>query len=585
MPKASPEILQLGPFQLLVEKRVLLREGQQVDLAPRAVEVLTVLAIHAGEIVGKDDLMGAIWPDTFVEEGNLPVYISALRKLLAGAGGAIQIETIPRRGYRLLGLVHTTLASSIPTSVVESDSFAPDSPGKAPYAPLPPKVSGFRHFAAGNARRIGILLFLCLAVVVGTLSLQRAHRPVTSAPSATLVQASSDALPAAAPSSVPEAEDLYLKGRYSWSKRSPEGLRKAVDYFTQAIVKDPNYAAPYIGLADCYNLLREYTLMPPEEAYPRALAAAQRAVALDDSSVEAHASLAFVTYYWLWNADAAEREFKRAIQLNPGYATAHHWYAVFLMSLGRFPEALAQINKAQELDSNSAAILADKGVILWNSGKPNEALQLLKQVEETEPGFLSPHTYLSRFYLQMGDNAGYLAESRMVAVALNDQHALEVVKAGEKGLARGGTRGMLENILQVQQQLYQQDLISAYSLATTESLLGHDTEAFRYLQAAIQKRESEVLFIQMEPLMKKVRANPAYPALLKQIGLPQVPLPQPTASNHILPAPPPAHFAGFVSSGSGAPGAPLRAYSHVSHHRIVTPPQQPNPEDIQLITL
>jgi tetratricopeptide (TPR) repeat protein len=300
-------------------------------------------------------------------------------------------------------------------------------------------------------------------------------------------------------------------------------LRTAVDYFTQSIVKDPNYAAPYIGLADCYNLLREYTLMPPDEAYPRALAAAQRAVTLDDSSGEAHTSLAFVTYYWLWNASAAEREFKRAIALNPGYPTAHHWYANFLASLARYPEALAQIEIARELDSHSTAILADKGLILWSSGQQQQALQLLKQMEQTEPGFLSPHIYLSRVYLHAGDNSGYLAESRTVAMALNDQHALAVVKAGEKGLARDGSRGMLENMLPVQEELYRRGLVSAYALAVTSNLLGRNREALQYLQAAIQKREGDALVSRTDPLLENVRGDAGYLELLKPLDLPPLP--------------------------------------------------------------
>ena len=111
----------------------------------------------------------------------------------------------------------------------------------------------------------------------------------------------------------PEAEELYLKGRYFWNKRTPEDLNKALDLFTQAIVRDPGYAQAYVGLADCYNLLREYSVMPPNEAYPRALAAAKKAVELDDNSAEAHNSLAFATFYWTWDAATAEREFKRAI--------------------------------------------------------------------------------------------------------------------------------------------------------------------------------------------------------------------------------------------------------------------------------
>jgi Tfp pilus assembly protein PilF len=144
-----------------------------------------------------------------------------------------------------------------------------------------------------------------------------------------------------------EAQDLYLRGRYHWDRRTPDDLNKAVDYFTQAIVKDPSDAAAYVGLADCYNLLREFGAMPPTEAYPRALSAAQRAVVLDDTSAEAHSSLAFATFWWSWQGVTAEREFKRALELDPKFGRGHHWYATYLLALHRYPEALDQIEQAR----------------------------------------------------------------------------------------------------------------------------------------------------------------------------------------------------------------------------------------------
>lgn len=150
----------------------------------------------------------------------------------------------------------------------------------------------------------------------------------------------------------PAARDLYLKGRYYWNKRTPADLNMALDYFTQAIVSDPNYARAYVGTADCFNLLREFSVMPEEEAYPQAMAAARKAIELDGSLAEAHNSLAFGTYYWSMDAAGAEREFRQALGLDPNYALAHHWYATFLVSIGRNQEALNQIEMAQQLDSS-----------------------------------------------------------------------------------------------------------------------------------------------------------------------------------------------------------------------------------------
>ena len=196
---------------------------------------------------------------------------------------------------------------------------------------------------------------------------------------------------ASSPTHDPAAEQLYLKGRYYWNKRTPDDLNKALDYFMQAVVHDPSYSQAYVGMADCYNLMREYTLMPSSEAFPRALAAAKKAVELDDQSSEAHASLAFTSFFGMWDVASGEREFRRAIDLNPNNAVSHHWYANALLALQRLPEAVAEIDRAQALDPASEAILADKGNILFRSGRADEGAALLKQMETREPAFRSPH--------------------------------------------------------------------------------------------------------------------------------------------------------------------------------------------------
>ena len=247
----------------------------------------------------------------------------------------------------------------------------------------------------------------------------------------------------------PEAKELYLKGRYEWDKRTPESLNKAVDYFTQAIVHDPNYAQAYVGLADCYNLLREFSAMPPEEAYPRALAAAKKAVELDDSSAEAHTSLAFATFYGSFDAAGAEREFRRALALNPNDARAHHWYATFLFAEGRYPEALSQIEMAQQLDPASTAIMADKGLILLYAGPKEEGVALLKQLESTEPAFPSTYRYLQDAALMNKDYPAYLeAGGQKRRDCCMTSANWPIVKAGEKGFARGQQQGMFESMLE-----------------------------------------------------------------------------------------------------------------------------------------
>jgi Tfp pilus assembly protein PilF len=245
-----------------------------------------------------------------------------------------------------------------------------------------------------------------------------------------------------------------------------------VDSFTQAIVHDPNYAPAYVGLADCYNLLREYTLMPATEAYPRALAAAQKAVELDDQSSEAHASLAFALFYGTWNASDADREFRRALDLNPNNAGAHHWYATYLATVGRNSESVEEIERAQALNPASKSVLADKGDLLWLAGRHDEGTALLRQLETTEPDFVSPHRYLKGISFITGDYPRYLEEWKKEATLMHDSAALKLVEAAERAFADGGGQGMLRSMIALQQKLYQRGMLSPYSLAQTNSLLG-----------------------------------------------------------------------------------------------------------------
>ena len=361
--------------------------------------------------------------------------------------------------------------------------------------------------SANPKSQVARILGLLLAVLLGFLILK--HQIPRQPTSASAIN-----IPPAAHRPNLEAEDLYLKGRYFWNKRTPEDLNKALDLFTQAIVRDPGYAQAYVGLADCYNLMREYSVMPASEAYPRALAAAKKAVELDDNSAEAHNSLAFSTFYWTWDAPTAEREFKRAIELNPDYVAAHHWYATFLMVTRRYPEAIREIEIARKLDPSSTPIVADKGFILYLAGQPAQGIALLKQIETREPAFLSPHLYLAEIYLVGQDYSNYLAESKRVASLRHDPVALAVVNAAEKGFTADGTRGMWQSMLPVQKKFYLQGKLSAYALAQTYSQLGESQEAIKLLHEAYDKRDAAMLYVDGDRAFDALHDDPSFQDLL-----------------------------------------------------------------------
>jgi predicted Zn-dependent protease len=380
----------------------------------------------------------------------------------------------------------------------DQEASQPDQPAPSLPQRVRPRRSGW--WLAAPA------LFLCLAALV--LLLNRRHESERSHVSVSGIR----------PANV-GAEDLYLQGRFYWNKRTPESLRTAVDYFAQAIVRDPNYARAYVGLADCYNLLREFSAMPANDAYPRALDAARKAVQLDDASPEAHNSLAFVSFYWSWDVAQADREFQRAIQLNPNYVLAHHWRANFLMAIDRLPEALDEIEIARKLDPASNAILADKGHLLFQMRRFGEALTLLKQIEAQEPKFASSHVYLAEMHLDKKDYPAYLAETREAAALTQNSRGLAIAAAGDKGFAAGGGRAMFESILAVEQQFYAKDQLPAYALAQTYCRLGQKAETLSYLRTSLERMEPALASLRVDEEIGCVRDDPAYQEILRRFDL------------------------------------------------------------------
>jgi tetratricopeptide (TPR) repeat protein len=318
----------------------------------------------------------------------------------------------------------------------------------------------------------------------------------------------------------PEAEALYLQGRFFWNKRTPDGLNQALDCFSRAAQQDPEYAEAYVGLADTYNLLREYTPMSGAEAYPKALAAARKALELDEGSADAHRALAFALFYGYLDFSSAEREFKRAIQLNPGIAVTHHWYATCLMTLSRFREALEQIEVAQKLDPTSRALLSDQALLLWHLGRRDQAVTQLKQVETSDPNFVSPHRYLSYIYLSEQNYPEYLAELKQAELLSHDEARAALAVSAEKALSAGGSRAMLEDILLSRQKRYSQGMESAYQVASAYALLGKKREALAYLKTGWQNRDPWMIYVRMDVAFYPLENEPEYQSLLKQIGIP-----------------------------------------------------------------
>src|SRR5450631_2801382 len=423
-------VVRFGVFEADVYSGELRKNGVKVKIQDLPFRALKLLLSNPNEVLSRDRFRQELWPKgVFVDfDHGISSAINRLRDALGdSADNPVFIETVERRGYRWIAPTHVPAAPPVQAGPVL----------------VMPEVTKDAAPSSAPSLRWRLLLFPALLLILVVWSLWPKFHPAKA--SAARPVAVGKATPALHPANS-DAEQFYLKGRFYWEKRTPDGLNKAVDFFTQAIVHDPGYAPAYVGLADCYNLLREYTVMPASEAYPRALAAAKKAVEIDGQSSEAHASLAFASFFGMWDVATADREFRRALELNPSNARAHHWYATYLECLRRYPESLVEIEHAQSLEPASKSVLADKGAILFDAGRVQDAIAALKQMEENEPDFISPHRYLKFIYLQTSDYPHYLVEARNEAVLMHDSSALAIVEATEKAFATGGGKDLLNTL-------------------------------------------------------------------------------------------------------------------------------------------
>jgi Tfp pilus assembly protein PilF len=312
--------------------------------------------------------------------------------------------------------------------------------------------------------------------------------------------------------------DLYFAGRYNFEHRSPESLNRAVQLFSEAIRRDPAYAEAYAGLANCHLMLREYAGVPDAVAYPRARAAAERALALDDTLADAHAARAFVTFFYDHEFAAGITGFQRAIALDPGSAGAHHWYATALFHAARVPEALVQIDAAQRLEPQSQSILADKALILFSAGRAADSIALLRQMEVADPAYLSPHAYLAGIHFARGDYPDFLAEQRIAARLVGDPDRSAIADAAERGYAAGGAPAMFAAMLDRQRALYAAGREHAFSLAGTYALAGDRSAAMQMLQRAVRDRDPYLVGLRIDFRFAGLHQDAEFQRLALSVG-------------------------------------------------------------------
>jgi DNA-binding winged helix-turn-helix (wHTH) protein/TolB-like protein len=702
---------EFGEFRLDAEQRLLFRNGRPVTLTPKAFDTLLVLVQHSGRVVNKEELIKAVWADTFVEEANLARNIWTLRKALGDDDTNHRyIETLPKRGYRFVEpvtelpiesadvLIHRRVRARIVseelvseeldtsehpqpesqvahTDVQHNESVAPtrDRANRSSERGIQSNtiarivtedknvtndrgevVSALESKALRTSeekrsqvnRRRRLIVAAVVAVLVGlTLGLTywwssrtsitpevavmdrslavlpfksigageddeylglgmadalitklsnirdlnirptstirkytaRDQDPVAAGRElrvAAVVQGSvqrvgeqvrvtvqlvsvrdgtplwgqkfdeqftnifaiqdqiSEAVAQALTLSLTNAEkqlltkhytansgahELYLKGRYFWNKRTVEGLKKAISYFNEAVEKDPSYALAYVGLADSYGLLADYNGLLPNQAYPQANKAAMKALELDERLAEAHATLAFIKTTYEWDWAGAEKEYRRAIELNPNYETAHQWYAEYLAGMSRHAEALAEIRRAREINPTSLIINAVEAWVLYHAREYDQAIAQGQKVLEMDPNFAEVYEYLKRCYDQKGMYREAIAARQM-------RRKLAGFDSEETTALREAAAATLPGVywqkrLEQEMEESKREPSTSFDMAEIFAQLGNKDQAFVWLERAYEERYFMMMYLKVAPNFDPIRSDPRFAELLRRVGL------------------------------------------------------------------
>jgi predicted Zn-dependent protease len=319
----------------------------------------------------------------------------------------------------------------------------------------------------------------------------------------------------------PEAYELYLKGRYSWNKRTSSDLAAAISYFNQAIAKDPGYALAYSGLADAYGVLPNYG-GKPSETYPKSNAAARKALELDATLAHPHADLGANEMEYDWDFAGGEAEYKKAFELDPNDATAHHWYAQDIGWIGgRGQEAIAEANRAHQLEPLSPIITYEVGSIHSVERQYDEAIVVCKKLANENPTFAKAHDCLASAYWGKRMYPQVIEEWKAYGQLSGDSNAAAFADAAEQAFRSGGWKAALTKGIETLQSHRKTGYSSAYTIATLYADSGDKEQAFRWLNTAYQERDVFLLGLKTDFLLDPLRSDPRFAELVRRVGLPQ----------------------------------------------------------------
>lgn len=490
----AKHFFEFDEFRVEVEERRLLHAGRPVTLASRDFDVLLALVQNFGQTIDKNDLMETVWEDTFVEEGNLNRHVSTLRRVLGDDPREQRfIKTIPKRGYRF--------TSDVREIVEQAETVSLENVSRSRVVITEETTEGFWTWP-----KLLVAAAVFGIVLVAGLGL---YNLATSA-SGGRVESSAILQEKKPDTASSEAYDAYITGRHYWNKRTAADMREAVRYFQIAVDIDPDYAKAYAGLADAYLLGGS-----PEDTPYSAKDLAEKALALDDTLAEAHAARAYYLSAVEWDWAEAERAFQRAVELNPDYATARHWYAYHLASTDKPYEAMNEIRAANRIDPDSLIISTDVCHIYYLAGLYPFAIEQCRKVIESDPNFAEAHLRLGETYLQVDMFPEAIAEFQKAS-------ALGKNVKGQLGYAYAvsGRHEDARKILAEFEEDGRKGTLRSYAVVLcTYAALGNRERAFHWLEMAYKMHSGDLALIRTDPKFESLRSDPRFQDILRRMKL------------------------------------------------------------------
>lgn len=581
MSDSSSRLLRFGSFELDLRAGELRKKGVRVRLQGQPLQVLAALLDRPGDLVTRDELRLLIWPaDTFVDfDHSLHNAIARIREILGDSAEAPRyIETLPRRGYRFIAPVgaiehdnlkpgpavspRITALAVLPLQDLSGDAQDYFAEGltealitslaqikalrvisrtsamqyKGARKSLPQIARELKVDAviegsvlrAGNRIRISAqLIHAASDQHLWAESYERDLRDILSLQSEVARQVADQVRIVLTPEERarlknarkvdPEAHELFWKARYYWNKRTEENVRRALSYFRQAIDNDPAHAQGYAGLADCYNILGYYNALPPLEAYPRAKAAALKALEMDDSLAEPHSAMGVVKRDFEWDWAGAERAFERALELNPGCVEACHWRSTLLSMLGQHTEALSEKARALAMDPLSVVIRTDLARMFYFSRDHERAIENYRAAIDMDPDFVFAHLWLAHVYQQKRSFADAILELK-TGVNLSADSPFALARLAH-GYALAGQRDEAHAIVERLRAESTGKYISPYDIAMIHLGLQEIDSAFDWLERAFEQRSIWLGYLNVEPQLDLIRSDPRFRDLLRRVGL------------------------------------------------------------------